>query len=287
MIEKYYNLIILYLIVTVIALAVVMFIISHSNRKDISKLKIQNGEQKNNYEKRLQSISKKYEYIPRNISETFVAETLKTVCEEIRNKGVFNIYATNAIFFPEYRGAISRTRQVDHVILSTKGILFIETKHWEGVVEIGFDTPVANAFSKHKLLQDYEKSLESIPIAHIKMQNDDKKDSIHCNYYKTQAFSQLRSASREFKKRIFEELDINLPVKNFLYFSSDSNNKIIVDHAVNEQLSKDNYTSLATTEKELKALIYRHLSFYREDVLTKEQIKQIAKLLLAGEQLDF
>lgn len=100
---------------------------------------------------KLQSYVQSVEKQSRNFGEINTHKILTDLKNELVSKGIiksFEMIIMPNVFIPlENNSGVVTTRQIDHLILTTKGIFIIETKFWKGTILYGLSKEKAKDFS--------------------------------------------------------------------------------------------------------------------------------------------
>lgn len=204
-------------------------------------------------------------------SEREIDFVLEKIINEYNNNDqeLYAKFRTNVMF--KYENHI---RQIDHSIISSKGILIIENKKWNGKVFIGNDTIANNLYNLFSVEKDYQ---SVTPVYHVKYDKNQYGEKIICSTYSHNPFDQVRSTSRYLKDYVNKQFSgRNVVVNNILFFNN-SESEIIIDDVTTNRYKNDAFTSLCIGEEQLKLKINEFLN-KGATILNKDNVNEISNL---------
>lgn len=232
----------------------------------IIQLENKQKEQKEMYEKRLKYTSRGSV----NFSEIHTHELLLKQIQRPELKAKFKQVYLNVLLPVD-----KHYRQIDHLIITSKFILAIETKNWSGTNFLG------GTFEDFDFLKkiEIEENFKFPKILNVKKEDTEssidgeKTTTVSISFYKD-PFLQVRGVSQAIRNVYNKQFDKNIRVYNSVYIYETPKTKNVILNNLSE--AEANFTTIATSANELT----KHINklFQLDEHYSEQDIEDIKSI---------
>ncbi|MCI2773850.1 NERD domain-containing protein [Staphylococcus petrasii] len=181
--------------------------------------------------------------IPSNKGEQITADHLQLVLEDLKKQGLvskYKVYNNLSIDGIENNSP----RQIDHLVITTRGVFVIETKHWKGDIYYNFSEKDLNKYNlgglKEYLYDEETRNYKTFIL-------DSSNYNLVFNSY-GHPFKQVLTTAKTVKEKF--SLDFVNPI---IYFNYCGDYKLYIG-------KNEKYVSCASSKKELFDTIYKKMT---------------------------